>query len=306
MSIRALDLLDLPTLHHYRNEVLGFDTARTLTRGNPLAGLGLMSHIMSPSRHIYGAIAHKDGASLLGGIYQARGEPFAKLLYLAPAAHVDHRELPALLENLTAEAGSWGAFHVVAEVNEDSRAFPSLRMAGFSVYAWQRMWDLTGIQGEALEGGWERARSIHLPRIQSLYQQIVPPLMQPVEPMPRRSSGFICNEEVSCFVSHISGSHGIALHPLIHPEARQVDRKLLALVKGLPGGRSRRVYLTVRSYQVWLENVLIDLGATVGPRQALMVKHLAHLVKEEQGVRAKQPAGVSVQASRLSRMDTKK
>ena len=92
MSIRALDILDLPTLHHHRNEVLGFDTARTLTKGNPLAGMGLMSHIMSPTRHIYGAIAQRDGAALLGGIYQTRGEPFAKLLYLAPASRVDHKD----------------------------------------------------------------------------------------------------------------------------------------------------------------------------------------------------------------------
>src|SRR5574340_1826105 len=122
MTIRALDLLDLPTLHHYRNEVLGFDTARTLTKGNPLAGMGLMSHIISATRHIYGAIAYQDGSSLMGGIYQTRGAPFARLLYLAPASRVNHRELPQLLENLTVEAGSWGAFHVVAEVDEDSQA----------------------------------------------------------------------------------------------------------------------------------------------------------------------------------------
>lgn len=306
MTIRALDILDLPTLHHYRNEVLGFDTARTLTKGNPLAGMGLMSHIMSPTRHIYGAIAKRDGASLLGGIYQTRGEPFAKLLYLAPASCVGHKELPDLLENLTVEAGNWGAFHVVAEVDEDSEAFPSLRTAGFSVYAWQRMWDVSDIQGEPADTGWMRASSLQLPRIQSLYQQIVPPLMQPVEPMPRRASGFICSQDVKCFTSYFSGPNGIALQPLIHPEVHQVAARLLALIHGLPNRRERRVYLCVRSYQAWLENVLADLGATAGARQALMVKHLARLVKEEKEARAKQPAGVSVQASRVSRMESKK
>jgi hypothetical protein len=306
MTVRALDLLDLPTLHHYRNEVLGFDTARTLTKGNPLAGMGLMSHIMSPSRHIYGAIAQHDGASLLGGIYQTRGESFAKLLYLAPASNVKHKELPQLLENLTSEAGSWGAFHIVAEVEEDDEAFMALRQAGFSVYAWQRMWDVSDIQGTRAGGEWERALSIHLPRIQSLYQQIVPPLMQPVEPMPKRSSGLICNGEVRCFVSQTSGPHGIALHPLIHPEATNVDARLVALVQGLPNRRNRRVYMSVRSYQAWLENLLTDLGAEVGPRQALMVKHMAQLVKGEKAVRAKQPSGVSVQASRVSGMEPKK
>jgi hypothetical protein len=37
-----------------------------------------------------------------------------------------------------------------------------------------------------------------------------------------------------------------------------------------------------------------------------MVKHLARLVKDEQPVRATQPAGVTVQPSRVSRIDGKK
>jgi hypothetical protein len=306
MTIRALDLLDLPALHRYRNEVMGFDTARSLTRGNPLSGMGLMSHVVSPSRNVYGAIAEQDGARLMGGVYQMRGAPLARLLYLAPASGLDHRELPALLENLSAEAGKWGAFHVVAEVNEDSEAFSSLRAAGFSVYAWQRMWDVSGIAIDPGAGSWERVSSIHIPGIQSLYQQIVPPLIQPVEHMPEHPTGFVCNEEVRCYASYSSGAYGIALNPLIHPEATRVEAKLLALINSLTNRRSRRVYICVRSYQAWLENGLTDLGASGGPRQALMVKHLARLVKEEQAVRAKQPAGVSVQASRVSRMDVKK
>ena len=306
MSTRALDLLDLPTLHRYRNTALGFDATRAVTRGNPLGPLGLMAYI-DPTRHMYAAITD-DGnrPSLLGGVLQSRGEMFAKLLYLAPASRLDDPALTALLENLAAEAGTWGAFHVVAEVDEDCMAFPSLREAGFSVYAWQRMWDISEFTGNDAEGGWARADSIHLPGIQSLYQQIVPPLLQPVEQMPRQADGFICSEDLKCYVSCASGAYGIALHPLIHPEATRVRDKLFALANGLPNRRNRRVYICVRSYQAWLENVLADLGASAGPRQAVMVKHLAHLVKEEQAVRAKQPAGVSVQPSRVSRMETKK
>jgi hypothetical protein len=37
-----------------------------------------------------------------------------------------------------------------------------------------------------------------------------------------------------------------------------------------------------------------------------MVKHMTRLVKEEQAVRARQPAGVSVQPSRVSRFEEKK
>ena len=51
--------------------------------------------------------------------------------------------------------------------------------------------------------------------------------------------------------------------------------------------------------------MLADLGAKGADRQAVMVKHLARLVKEEQTVRATQPAGVRVQPSQANRVDGK-
>ena len=304
MNIRPLDLLDLPNLYRFRGEAISLDSARTLTRGNPLGAMGLLSYI-NPARHIYSAVANGDGAFLVGGVSHTRGEPFAKLLYLAPSSHLDHPDLPALIENLSSEAGTWGAFHVLAEVDETSDAFPALRVAGFSVYAWQRMWDVseiasfTGVTGASSVFDWTRAKDEDLPAIQSLYHQIVPPLLHPVESIPQRAIGFICNEEVRCYVSLFSGMIGILLTPLIHPEATKVGVKLSSLVGNLPNRGARPVYLCVRSYQAWLEPVLADLGAKAAARQAVMVKHLARLVKEEQTVKAVQPAGVSVQPSRV-------
>ena len=78
------------------------------------------------------------------------------------------------------------------------------------------------------------------------------------------------------------------------------------MIQNLPNRGSRPVYVCVRSYQAWLEPVLEDLGGQAADRQAIMVKHLARLVKEEQAVMAKQPAGVSVQPSRMSRMQDRK
>jgi hypothetical protein len=89
------------------------------------------------------------------------------------------------------------------------------------------------------------------------------------------------------------------LTPLIHPEALDVSAKLAALISHLPDRRNRPVYVCVRSYQAWLEPVLADLGAKSGQRQAVMVKHLVHMVKDAALARATQPAGVSVQPSRI-------
>jgi hypothetical protein len=163
------------------------------------------------------------------------------------------------------------------------------------------MWDVSELTGEPGDAQWERAKPIHLPAIQSLYQQIVPPLLQPVEQMPRTAHGYICTEAVRCYIKTSAGAYGIVLHPLLHPEATQVSSKLVGLINEMPERRKRRVYMCVRSYQAWLEHVIADLGGKAGPRQAVMVKHLAHLVKQEQPVRAHQPAGATVQPSRVSR-----
>ena len=303
MSIRPLDILDIPTLARYRNDVLTLDNARALTRGHPLGAMGLLAYV-NPVRHIYAAVANGTNDVLLGGIIHTRGEPYAKLLYLVPGSHLVHQELPALIEHLSVEAGNWKAFHVLAEVDELSGAFPALRMAGFSVYAWQRMWDVSHLQKtEAGSGsGWERMRSVDLPAVQSLHYQIVPPLLHPVEPAPSRETGLVYSESMKCYVNVNAGAYGIVLTPLVHPEEKNVGEKLAALVSHLPDRNGRPVYFCERSYQTWLDPVLEDLGASVAPRQAMMVKHLAHLVKAGQTARTV-PANVSVQPSRVSRMD---
>jgi len=305
MSIRPLDLLDIPSLYRYRGEAVSLDSARLLTRGNPLGAVGMLAY-MNPRRHVYTAVSDNDGATLLGGITHTNGDTFAKLLYLAPASSLDLPSAPALIDHLSAQAGPWGAFHVLAEVDDGSDAFPALRISGFSVYAWQRMWNVSNITASASTSNWARVKSINLPSIQNLYHQIVPPLLQPVEPAPKYATGFMCNEGPKCYINPSVGMMGIVLYPLIHPEATDVGGKLAALVSILPNRSGRPVYICVRSYQAWLESVLEDLGAKVAARQAVMVKHLVRMVKDEQAVRVPQPAGVTVQPSRVSHMRTKK
>jgi len=306
MSIRPLAILDLPQLYRFRDEAIGLDTVRSLTRGNPLGAVGLLSYV-NPVRHIYSAIANGEETNVLGGVIHSRHDTFARLLYLAPQSQLDHPHLPDLIENLSTQAGAWGAFHVLAELDEKSDAFVPLRKAGFSVYAWQRMWDMSGMDGQAEVGedAWSRVRPVSLPAVQSLYHQIVPPLLHPIESMPKTPIGWMSNDGAKCYVSVAHGVYGIVLTPLIHPEATDVGSKLAALINHLPDRRNRPVYVCVRSYQAWLEPVLADLGAKSAPRQAVMVKHLARLVKDGLPASAV-PTGVSVQPSRVSRAETEK
>lgn len=302
MSIRPLDLLDLPTIARYRNNVLTLDSTRALTRGHPLGAMGLLAYI-NPARHLYAAIRNSNGSTLLGGVIHTRGDTFAKLLYLAPTSNLSDPNLPALIEHLSAQAGEWQAAHVIAEVGETSDVFPALRMSGFSVYAWQRVWDVS--QLEKIETGsgsdWKRMSSVNLPAVQNLHYQIVPQLLHPIEPAPKRSDGFIY-AEARCYASVSYGAYGIVLTPLILPDESDVSEKLVSLVASLSDRNGRPVYLNVRSYQAWLEPVLEDLGAKASPRQAVMVKHLARLVKEGQPARVV-PANVGVQPTHMSRYD---
>jgi len=303
MPIRPLDILDLPLIARYRHDALTLDSTRALTRGHPLGTASLLAYI-NPARHLYAAVANESKTSLIGGVIHARGDAFAKLLYLAPASRLDHTALPELVEHLAKQVGEWGAFHVIAEIDETSDAFPGLRQAGFSVYAWQRMWDVSHLNTTSTERNWTYARLSNQPALQSLYLQIVPQLMHPVEPLSKKPRGLICNGDVKCFVKMAVGAEGIVLTPLIHPEATDVEEKLGSLLNCLPARRGRPLYLCVRSYQAWLEPVLADLGAKSAPRQAVMVKHLARLIKEEQSVPAV-PSRVSVQPSRVSRVQVK-
>jgi len=306
MNPRPLDILDIPTLARYRNQAVLLDTARALTHGNPLGAAGLVSYF-NLARHVYTGIVQENGITLLGSVIHTNGDSFARLVYLAPRQELTHPNLPPLIEDLSAEAGKWGAFHVIAEVDETSDAFSALRKAGFSVYAWQRIWDVSHVTPGQSDAGWARAQSIHLPAVQSLYYQIVPPLIQPVEQVPKQAAGFISTDDEKCYVNLTHGRVGFLLTPLIHPEATDVAAKLASLLNHLPNRRNRPVYLCIRSYQAWLEPVLEDLGGKpASQRQAVMVKHLVHTIKDEQAVRAAQPVGVSIQPTGMSRIEKKK
>ena len=284
MTVRSLDFLDLPLLSRYRRDVLPLDTARILTRGNPLGAMALLSYL-NPRRHIYTAVASENGTSLMGQIILRDESPSARLTFLAPAEKINGLTLP-LLDHLTKQAGDWGAFHLLAEVDEDSPAFKALRNAGFAMYAWQRVWKLPKLTASGEENPWYEAEETDWPAVQSLHGQIVPALIQPVDALPKQASGLVCRPEgnLQAYVSVNVGAQGIWVQPLVPPDSGCSPERLAGLSGMVTGWGVRPVYVCVRSYQAWLETALEDLGAEAGPRQAVMVKRLATTIKETQSV----------------------
>ena len=286
MTVRPLDLLDLPTLSRYRRSVLALDSARILTRGNPLGAAALLSYL-SPRPNIYTALARENGLSLMGQVLLNEYETSARLTFLAPAEQVGEAALP-LLEHLAAQAGAWGAFHVLAEVDEDSPAFRWLRQGGFAMYAWQRVWKLPAAGTQDQSDSWRAAEGTDWPAIQSLHGQIIPALLLPLESLPEQVAGLICRPDgnLQAYTSIDSGPKGLWLQPLTPPDSVCRLEQLVGLLRSVPAWRRRPVYMCVRSYQAWLEAALADLGAEAGPRQAVMVKRLAKLQRAEEKVSA--------------------
>lgn len=219
------------------------------------------------------------------------GDRSARILFLMPEDELDQPELTSLLEHLAMQAGAWGAFHLLAEVEESSCALEGLRRSGFSVYAWQRIWKYIPKGDPTLGAGngagnehakndaspWQQAASIDEINVRSLYQSLVPPLVQSAEPLTaRRLTGWVYRQEgeILAYVERVYGPRGIYLQPLIHPAVENVSQVLSSLLLRQPTLLGRPVYLAIRSYQAWLETVIRDQEVEVGPRQALMVKHL--------------------------------
>jgi len=283
MSVRSLDLLDLPSLPRFRRDVFPLDSARMLTRGNPLGAAALLAYL-NPRRRVYTAVSTEYGISLLGQIEHASNGDFTRLTFLAPAGAMAPASI--LLNHLSSQAGGWGALYLMAEVDEQSPVFQELRRAGFSMYAWQRVWKLSSPPTCESKQFWQEASELDFAIIQNLHNQIVPPLIQSVDPPPHKAGGMICKvkDELKAYVHPESGPVGIWLQPLVHPDSDCVPDMLTSLLDGLPLRDDRPVYICVRSYQAWLEGVLQDLGAQAGPRQAVMVKRLAKPLKVEEKI----------------------
>ncbi len=297
MPPRSLTLFDLPLLARYRDDLLVLDSTYLLTQGHPLQGLGLLRHL-HPTQHLHSSILLNQNRPLLGGVIHLPNESFARLLYLTPTAHLTPPGVLALIEHLATQAGSWGTFHLLAEVEESHAIFPLLRSAGFSVYAWQRMWQLPS-EPSVSSSGWRRAGVADWTTVHSLYIQIVPPLLQAVESMPRRRDGLLRGQRLLSYAGLVRGWAGTVILPFIPPEAEEAVTSLVTLAGELSRRGRRPVYVRVRSYQAWLEPMLEDLGARAGPRKAVMVKHLAHWIKEEQPASAAHPRTASIQPSTM-------
>ncbi len=263
--------------------MIPLDNALVLTRGNPIGPVATLTRL-HPSHGSFTGVIKSSGSSspLIGQMVYRLGDRSARLSFLTPENAAGVSSVSRLVESMAHVAGEWGAFNLLAELDEQSDALIGLRRAGFAIYARQRVWKLPAgsPNGKNEPSSWRPVTRVDESSIRSLYQCLVPPLAQGAEAFPlQRFQGFIYKQkdEVLAFVEGIHGPRGIYLIPLVHPTVEDVSGLLAELPQRLSPVLKRPVYIAVRSYQSWLENALEETCTVVGPRQALLVKHLAHI-----------------------------
>jgi hypothetical protein len=282
MNVRAFDWRDLPALHRWRNQTIFLDSQLCFTRGPLLVPGVLISYLPMPMA-VMTCISNglsDENSALIGQVIHNAGSQFAHLTFLTPQAALESSALPALLDYLAVLSGERGAFRLLADVNENSPAFEALRRVCFSTFTRQRIWQFTGATqvADSRPSVWQIAASQDVLAIRSLYNNLVPGLVQQVEPcLLDRPHGMVFYQDGDLlgYVELRYGYRGIWAQPFIHPDASGLPECFIDLMMNMPRRRGRPIYLCIRSYQSWLEPTIDDLGAEAGPRQAVMVKHLA-------------------------------
>lgn len=288
MSVHQFYWRDLPALIRYRHQGQFFDNALLLTRGSILVPIGALTSYFAPATGIFTYLCANDSdpaCRLLGQVIHNIARPFARLTFLAPETALESNILPQLLEQSIVDIGERGALHLLAEVDEQTVAYESLRDVSFAIYARQRVWRLNALPGGNPAGmRWQEAQSRDIIPVRSLYNSLVPAMVQQIEPLPKDElEGLVYyqSDELSAYVEVKRGSRGIWLQPFFHPDLDDLTPVFTDLLTALKARRSQPVYICIRSYQSWLENWVEALDAEPGPLQAVMVKHLAISKKVE-------------------------
>ena len=198
----------------------------------------------------------------------------------------------AFLEQLIKRAGEKGIQSLVAEVDEFGDELQTLRHAGFAVYTRQDIWsyDLQNTPPSTKDSGIKLVKATAEDDwdINLLYSNIVPPLIQLVEPAPTGDDLqdiWLLREgnELAAFIHCTDGPAGIWARLFVHPNAHARGTDIIqTAVRALPQNRTLPLYYCVRRYQSWMQRALQNAGFTHMSSQAMMVRHTVKHVRHKQ------------------------
>jgi len=281
--IRSFDWRDVGLVKTLADRGVCLDSETVLTEGSHPLQHALLSYLM-PMAGAPTLIWRADGnhSAVMGQLRHRQGEGHARVLYMAPAAEASGDGWQQLIERLAVEAGERRAQNLIAEVNEKGAGFEALRQAGFGIYARQTLWKLAARQAatKASENvAVRQAVRADAIGVSTLYSNVVPRLVQQVEPGPQHvERGYVLQDggELVAYLGVRRGPQGIWVEPFLHPEAFDLSEAVLeTCLQLLPSPSEKPLYLCVRRYQDWLQSVMPRVGFEPLGSQVVMVKRLA-------------------------------
>ncbi|HKZ70734.1 MAG TPA: hypothetical protein VJ020_11680 [Anaerolineales bacterium] len=283
--IRPFDWRDFGLIRRISESGVSFDSEAALTRGSHTLQSAVLS-FLAPGVGLPTFVCKKDELDAFGQLRYRASDGNAHLTFVAPS-YTGEAAWDALLEHLCVEAAARGAHNLVAEVDEHSQEFEALRRLGFAIYTRQHIWRREKPHPPVTAIVQPRLRPHHnadTVNIQSLYANIVPRLIQLVEPPPMRyNHGYVLeeNSEITAVFDVSRGPLGIWVQPYLHPSVSDHCAVLVAdLLCRFTDREAAPVYVCVRSHQEWLRSALIDLEFSPWGDQAVMVKRLAVRIGE--------------------------
>lgn len=288
-DVRSVKLVDLPVMTRLLENGVMLDSEQAFTAGMDINSPALLSSFLLRHRRTHTLLARAGKQTVVGQFRLRPDRHQAQIAYIAPGPEYgeDNSAWLHVLDAMTAEAGRRGAHTLTAEVDEHLSLFETMRIADFSIYARQEIWqhapgELPRLPVDKVELTEETESDAH--GIQLLYCNIVPRLVQQVAAPPQHSSGLVYrkNERVEGYIAVSEGRAGIYLMPYLHPDVFSEAAAILAAAIEQANHSHQRVpvYVSVRRYQDWLEDALVDLGFEPGVRQAVMVRHITAGVRQ--------------------------
>jgi hypothetical protein len=295
--IRSFDWRDVGLVKTLADRGICLDSETGLTQGNHPLQQALLAYLMpmaGPPTFIWrgdGPAAEKSNLAqppmVFGQLRHRLGEEHARILYVAPVVDGDGAGWLPLLERLVVEAGERRAQNLLAEVNEKSPEYEALREAGFAIYARQSLWKLAPGTTPAMATDpvpMRAATRADVIPVTTLYSNIVPRLVQQVEPGPQHiERGYVLDHggELVAYLDVRRGPQGIWVEPFLHPEAYDLSEAVLnACLHLVPSRKEKPLYICIRRYQDWLQDVVARVGFEGLGSQAVMVKRLAVRISE--------------------------
>ena len=207
----------------------------------------------------------------------------ARLNWLLPLGFTEKDPLPELLDNLSMEAGLRGAKFMLASTRVDNCLFETLRRAGYCLYGWQSIWDISQGLGKTKiqQSAWFKPDSgdaLELTRIQRKLlspaaQSVTALALQELPDFALKIDGVVKGyANISCF------NNKVLITPVLMNTVENAETVIAALINEF-FSTADKIYLHQTADAAWLSTDLEKLGTQVTPREELLVKHFAAMQK---------------------------